>query len=128
MAFFAGVIKEVAQTYSNGLQGRGVNPAEFADRHYLAIAYLDDRPVGLIAGVIGPNILDKERIILKQVLLYVRPGSLCAYALLKEFIDFGRQTVDDIFTVIGAKTRIKPRTLERLGFSYCESIYRMEVK
>lgn len=96
--------------------------------HYLSICYRDDEPVGLMVGTLTGSIFDQKIKILRQITQYAVPGTQAAYWLMQDFIDFGKVNANHILTNIGARTNIKPRSLEKLGFSELETLYRMEIK
>lgn len=83
---------------------------------------------GIMLFVIFKSPWDRETVILKQHLLYVksRGKSRTAYRLMQHFIDFGKANANHIVTMIGENTNISRRSLERLGFTKIEEIYRME--
>lgn len=85
-------------------------------------------PVGVMLVRLTTSVLDRNVRILFQDLLYVMPGHpRAARILLHWMIDFGRRNANHIITCIAADTNIKPRSLERLGFSELETLYRMRV-
>lgn len=96
--------------------------------HYFSICYRDDKPVGLMVGTLTGSIFDQNIKILRQITLYAVPRTQAAYWLLQDFIDFGKVNANHILTNIGTRTNIKPRSLEKLGFSELETLYRMEIK
>lgn len=69
-----------------------------------------------------------NRVFLRQNALYGKPGSLATFYLVQDYIDFGKTHADDVIMVIGAKTNIKPKSLERLGFNKLETSYRLKTK
>ncbi len=72
--------------------------------------------------------LDMNVKILHQQLFYVKPDSgRMSYHLFKKFIDIGRSEANHIITMLTRHTNIKPETLENLGFSELEVLYRMEI-
>lgn len=82
--------------------------------------------VGFMFARRSRSLFDPEKVMLIQHLLFALPQTKGAFYLLKEFIDFGKHHADHIITMIAEKTNIKERSLERLGFSKLETMYRME--
>ncbi len=75
-----------------------------------------------------PHPFDPDVTVLKQDLLYVIPGyPKATRALLHHFIDFGKAHANECFTMLAMQTNIKPRSLEKLGFTEVETLYRLEV-
>lgn len=95
---------------------------------HMRICLRNGEPVGLMMYRVSEPIFDDRLRVLKQDLLYCQSGTKAAKLLLDEFIDFGKTYADHIITVIGEKTNIKAKSLEKLGFSKLETLYRMEVK
>lgn len=91
------------------------------------ICYRDNAPVGLMVSRLSKSFFDPEIKVLKQILLYGRPGTRAAYLLMQDFIDFGRANADHILTMIGSETNVKRQSLEKLGFQKVEELYRIEV-
>lgn len=117
----------------NGLYGKRYDWNNFpvpliVKDHYFAVCFKDDEPVGLMVGTLTKSIFDQNIKILRQITQFAVPGSQAAYWLMKDFIDFGKVNANHILTNIGAKTNIKPRSLEKLGFSELETLYRMEIE
>ena len=72
---------------------------------------------------------DQDLRVLQQISLWVKPDSgRTAYHLFQKFIDIGKCEADHIYTMLTSETNIKPSTLERMGFKYAETVYRMEIK
>lgn len=94
---------------------------------YLAIAHRGEMPVGFLAGSFYHSTFDRKMKILRQDLLFALPKTRASYYLLRDFIDFGKSSANHIITAIGTKTDIKPRSLEKLGFTKLEELYRMEI-
>lgn len=99
---------------------------EFIDKHYLSFCYRDHEPVGFLAASLFKSFFDPKCVILKQNVLYSSPGSRASLLLMKDFIDFGKQTANHVITMIGEESNIKPSSLEKLGFRKLEEIYRLE--
>jgi len=100
----------------------------FADEQHLWICYRDKVIVGFLAATMTSNLFDPSIKQLKQTLLYADPGTRASKYLLENMIDFGRLHANHIHCVIGQKTNIKPRSLERLGFKELETTFRMEIE
>ena len=127
MEFIAAVGRHLAKRYKVGFQPDKFNLVLYADRGRITIAYdAKDRPTGLMLSRLYYSTFDGTTRVLMQDLLYARPGSRAAKALLDDFIDFGRHNADHILTAIGEHTCIKPSSLAGMGFKELETIYRME--
>ena len=90
------------------------------------ICFRKEKPVGFLVAQRLRSFFDKDILIMKQVILYGLTNTRASYLLLKAFIDIGRNSANHVITMIGEKTNIKPKTLERLGFKAIETIYRLE--
>lgn len=115
------------KAYGNKYNWTDFKIHEFIKTQYLNICYRDQIPVGLMAASLFRSFFDPECIILKQNLLYSKPGSRAAYWLMKDFIDFGKANANHVITMIGSESNIKPSSLEKLGFEKLEELYRLEV-
>jgi len=73
--------------------------------------------------------LDPEVKILYQLSFHAKPDSgRTAYHLFQKFIDIGKHHANHIITMLTSHSNIKPSTLENLGFTELETLYRMEIK
>lgn len=91
------------------------------------ICYRGDRPVGILIATRSNAFWNPENRILKQQILYAKPGTRASYHLMKHFIDIGRASADTVITMIGEHTNISERSLEKLGFKKLETLYTLEV-
>lgn len=119
---------ELAPKHGNRHKWENFKLTRFVSKHLLWVCYRDDKPVGFLMASLAENFFDNDIIMLRQHLLYALPKTRAAWWLLKEFIDFGKNNANDIIVAIGIETNIKPQSLEKLGFTIIEEIYRMEVK
>jgi hypothetical protein len=123
--------REVSDSYGGALGAEGFRPAKYLNESggVIVLARRNGVPVGVICARLLESVLDRNVTILYQDLLYVTPGIPKAVKLLIEWlIDMGRRNADHIITMIAAKTNLKPRSLERLGFEKLETLYRMRVE
>lgn len=93
---------------------------------YLFVCFKDAKPIGYLWGSLKTSIFTNDILILRQESFYARPGTRAAYYLMKHFLDFGKLHADHVLTAITPYTNIKPFTLEKLGFSKLETLYRWE--
>lgn len=100
----------------------------FVEENLLLMCYRDEQPVGFLAASFYELFFDPQIKILQQNLLYATPNTRAANLLLKEFVDFGKRNANHVITMISPHTNIKGTSLERLGFSKLEELYRLEVK
>jgi len=98
----------------------------YIETHRARICLRNGEPVGLLLCQIYPSTFDPTLKILYQDLLYGKPGTKAAKLLLDDFIAFGKANAQHILTMIAKGTNIKGRSLERLGFTKLEELYRME--
>lgn len=94
----------------------------------LTFCYRDDAPVGYMIARLSGSVFDSTLKVLRQDLLYAKPGTRAARILLNDFIDFGKRNANHVITNIAETTNIKPRSLEKLGFKKLETLYRMEIE
>lgn len=95
----------------------------FADTNYLWVCKRDGQYVGFLAASRMVSFFDRDVVQLVQQLLYAEPGTRASLLLLREFVDFGKRHADHVISVIGNKTNIKKRSLERLGFKELETVF-----
>lgn len=117
----------VNKMYGNKFKWHSFPILKFVRDQHLWICYRDKSPVGFMAASLYKNFFDMDCKILKQQLLFAIPGTRAPNLLLKEFVDFGKIHANHVITMIAKETNIKPRSLERLGFSSLEELYRLEV-
>lgn len=117
---------EMNETYDNRWDYTNFNLCNFIENHLLLMCFRGEEPVGFIAASIYFSFFDVSKTLLRQDLLYSKYPK-ATYMLLKSFIDFGKANANHIITGIGEHTNLKPASLERLGFTKLESLYRMEV-
>lgn len=127
MLFIASVGEVAARGYGGKFNPKNFNLIYNLDHGRITIAYDDDRPTGLMFARLVESVFDKTVRILRQELLYARPGSRASKMLLDDFIDFGKKHADHVICCIGEHTCIKGSSLEKLGFKQLESYYRLEV-
>ncbi len=116
--------------YENKFDWKSFNIGKYlADEGgHLWVCYRNEYPVGVMLARLYASIFDDKTRILFQDALYVKIyGSRVCYDLLKQFVDFGKTHADHIITCRGLRTHIKRRSIEKLGFSKLEELYRMEV-
>lgn len=118
--------KEMNAAYGNKYDFAGFPIRDFVARDKLWVCFRDQEIVGFMAASLGSSFFDPKVKILRQHVLYGKPGTRAAHYLLKSFIDFGKANAKHLISVIGSETNIKPRSLERLGFKELETLYRME--
>lgn len=94
--------------------------------HRFMLCRRDGKPVGIHLSRLTRAALDPSKIILYQDLLYTLPNTRAAKLLMDDFIDFGKLRADHIITTISSNTNIKADSLENLGFSKLETLYRLE--
>jgi hypothetical protein len=104
-----------------------IDLGSFIQNHYLSFCFRNNKPVGFLAASFSKSFFDPQCKILRQNLLYSLPNTRASFLLLKEFVDFGKVNANHVITTIGPKTNIKRQSLEKLGFSKLEELYRMEI-
>lgn len=128
-------LRRTAAAYEKTHHAEVFDPNNFSIARYLAragghmfLARRDGRPVGVMFARLLTSVFDSNLLILFQDLLYVESGNSRATKMLMQyFIDFGKKNANHLITMITEGTNIKPRSLERLGFSELETLYRMRV-
>lgn len=113
--------------YGESFNWHSFDFVRFASRNRVTICYRQGSPCGVMLAQVGSNVFDPDTKTLKQVALYATAGTLAAYYLLRDFVDFGKSNANHIVTVIGDKTNIKASSLKRLGFNKIEEVYSIEV-
>ena len=69
----------------------------FAGRGIALLAYKDDKPAGMLLGIIDQSIWDPELCVLKELAYWVSPeyrGSTAAYRLLSKYNDIAQSLID----------------------------------
>ena len=127
-AFLLEESEKVSALFDHKYDWTKFNHIEYARNQLFLIAQKDGEPVGMLLAGFLKSAFDDSIDILCQHLLYTKsPGNRAAHLLMRHFIDFGKSHANHIVTMIGSKTNIKPRSLERLGFEKIEELYRIEV-
>lgn len=129
LKFMLNECPKLAAIYGDKFDWKNFSLKSYAERGGIFwIARLDGEPVGFLMASLGRSIFDPNVTILFQDSLYVScKGTRAAHMLLNEFIDFGKQNANHIITCLTPYTNIKRRSVERLGFSKLEELYRMEI-
>ena len=94
--------------------------------HVVLVCYRDSEPIGFMLGSMNPMLFDIKKTVLRQEILYAKYPK-ATIELLRYFIDLGRLRANHVITCIGKHTNIKPRSLEKLGFTKMEEWFEMEV-
>lgn len=84
------------------------------------------RPVGFIAGVLGPHLYNPDLIVLTETFWWVTPiarGGRAGFALLNYFCAYGQQHADATVMTLEANSPVNPETITRLGFAPKETSY-----
>lgn len=118
---------EVSEKYGHPFKWQHAGIKHLIKSHRFTVCRREGEPVGFMFSSVLKSKFDEETIILRQDLLYARPQTRAAKYLLDDFIDFGKLNANHIISMIGEKTNIKPRSLEKLGFKKLETLYRIEV-
>lgn len=126
--FFAEVARATSKMYGDIYNWQRFDLGRYLWTGRLAVCERDGKPVGVMLSQISGSIFDPDVKILRQHLLYARPGTRAAHYLMKDYIDFGKANANHIITMIARNTNIKGSTLEKLGFKKIEEFYRIEVK
>ncbi len=99
----------------------------YIENHRVTVCRRDGKLVGVMLARLCNSNFDRDLKVLRQDILYCRPGTRAAKLLLEDFIDFGKANAKHVITAIGKRTNIKGRSLEKLGFKELETLYRLEV-
>ena len=115
-------------TKRNGLKyDIGAMPIKhITQNHIVLVCYRDETPIGFMIGLLNTIIFDINLTALSQLVLYAEQPK-ATYALLKQFIDIGKQRANYISMCVGHLTNIKESSLLKLGFIKSDTEYRMEV-
>lgn len=102
---------------------------KLADSSIFLICKRNNEITGHLICRLFESPFDVDTKILYQLAFYAKPDSgRTAYHLFQKFIDIGKKEANHIITMLTSRTNIKPRTLENLGFTELETLYRMEIK
>lgn len=127
LTFIAESAEHLNGLYEKNYNWRKIDIKIFATLNYLTICYRDETPVGFLAATFYRAFFDREIFLLQQNVLFSKPNTRAALLLLRELIDFGKCSANDVITMLAKHTNIKPRSLERLGFRKFEELYRLEL-
>lgn len=127
MRFIARSATKVNRDYGGPFNFKHFDLSNYIEKGRFMVCWKKGRPVGAMLYHMVSSLFDPTLRILRQDLLYCPYGGRAAYLLMQEFIDFGRSNADHIITMIGARTNIKRQSLEKLGFTRVEELYRIEV-
>lgn len=127
LAWFYACNEDLKMLYDLDYDVACVDYRYHADVNHLWICIRNNFAVGFLFATNGHSFFNPSNKSLTQRILYAVPKTRAANLLLKEYIDFGKSSGKSIYTVLGLATNIKSKTLEKMGFKYVESLYRMEV-
>lgn len=99
-------------------------------KFFVAVDHATQRPLGFIAGALGPHPMNPSVRVLNEVFWWVAPdkrGSSAGGRLFDRFVEFGRANADWIVMTLESKSPVDPASLERRGFSLHERSYLLEV-
>lgn len=99
----------------------------YIENNRVMLCRRDGKPVGMHFSRKTYSVLDTRVTLAVQDLLYTLPNTRAAKLLMDDFIDFGKREANHIITMIGEYTNIKDRSLQKLGFTPFETLYRMEI-
>ena len=120
--------KVLSELYDGVFDHKTFDFISYAEKRVFFLCRKNGEPVGIMLCSLFRSGFDRSKTILMQELLYVKsPEFKATYKLLHHFIDFGRSQANHVITMIGLKTNIKARSLEKLGFKKFEELYRMEI-
>ena len=125
--YFQSAGRHLASIYGDKFDWRNFKIRRYALENRITVCRHQGRLVGFMLARTFGSIFDGNVKILFQDSLYAEPGTRAAHALMRDFIDFGKSNANHIISAIGAKTNVKQRSLERLGFRKIEELYRIEV-
>lgn len=117
------LVKKLGRKY----QWENFEILRFIREDHLWMCYRKEEPIGFLAATLYQNFFDSETLTLKQNLMFSLSNTKGAYLLFNEFVDFGKAHANHIVTAIGRETNIKPSSLEKLGFTKLEELYRLEI-
>jgi hypothetical protein len=127
IGYFRSVGKRDNEIHGNKYKWELFHLGEYMDKGRMVVCFRDDTPVGVMLYRLYDSIFDGRTKILMQDLLWAEKGSRAAKHLMDEFIDFGKANADHLITMVTPFSNVSPRSLERLGFKYMETQYRLEV-
>lgn len=116
----------------NSLYGNKFNWAQgfplkhIIEKHVFLVCYRGDEPVGFMVGTLSPMVFDISKTVLRQETLFAKYPK-ASVELLRYFIDLGKLRANHVIMCVGKHTNIKPRSLEKLGFTKMEELFEMEV-
>lgn len=124
--FFKTVAERVAEIFDGDFDWRNFNIVRYVDSQRMTLCRRNGIPVGVMLASKFISAFDSKKVILRQDLLWAKPGTRAAWYLMVDFIDFGKSNADHLITMIGDETNVKRQTIEKLGFKKIEELYRME--
>jgi hypothetical protein len=93
------------------------------------IAKSDGVCIGIIGGLLSPNVFNPNITTLSELIWYVIPeyrNTRAGLLLLKQFIDKGDECADETTFCLLHTSQIKIATLEKRGFHLCEFAFRKQ--
>lgn len=84
------------------------------------------RPVGVIGGIVNPNLYNPDILTMAEILWYVLPehrGGRAGYLLLKAIRDKADQYADDLNLSTLSESAVNESSLKKMGFQYVEKSY-----
>lgn len=125
-AFIVDTADHLNAAYGYRFNWTRINLPELLRSKYCVICKRDQEPVGLMVSSLLSSTFDPDVRILRQETLFAKPGTRAIIHLMLDFIDFGKNNANHLITMIGQHSNLTDRSLQRLGFSYLETLYRME--
>ena len=126
LEFFQKGAKEISEMHEMKIPWQNFPLQQYMEQARIMVYEQNGELKGFMLSRLTSSIFNSNVILLVQDLLYTRPGTRASYYLMQDFIDFGKANADHLISMVGKKTNIKGKNLERLGFSELEVIYRME--
>ena len=98
--------------------------------HLFLVAVMENKIVGLIAGMRLPHVFNPKIMTLTEIFWWVNPeyrNTRAGALLLKEYVDFGKKNVDWIICTIEDGSPVNENTFYKRGFKLKEKSFLMEV-
>ena len=124
--FFKAAAEKVADIFDGEFDWRNFNIVRYVDSQRMTLCRRNGVPVGVMLASRFISAFDSRKVIVRQDLLWAKPGTRAAWYLMRDLIDFSKSNADHLITMIGDKTNVKRQTIEKLGFKKMEEVYRME--
>lgn len=118
----------LSKLFGNKFDYRLTPYGKLFQKYIFLVCLRDGKITGHMIANLFTSPLDESVRILYQVSFHAKPDSgRTAYHLFQKFLDIGKTRANHVITQRTPHTNIKASTLENMGFTEMETLYRLEI-